>query len=135
MKSAESQSSTRACVVLDPSGTLNQNLLKAPNLEQKIQDVMRKIQSTPVLVSMDIKEAFFRITLVPESTNLSLFFMDLNTKTNELTAKVGPDTKLVTIRSLVTIMGFLQSLSFLHLCLDSLTNDIRTKSSNTFSSI
>ena len=88
---------------------------------------MRKIQGTPVLVLMDIKEAFFRITLVPESTNLSLFLMDLNTKTNELTAKVGPDTKLVTIRSLVSIMGFLQSPSFLNLCLDSLTNDIKDK--------
>ena len=88
---------------------------------------MTKIQSMPVLLPMDIKEAFFRITFVPESTNLSLFLLTLNTKTNKLTANVGPYTNLVTIRSLVTIMGFLQSPSFLHLCLDSLTNDIMEK--------
>ena len=34
LKPAESQSSTRACLVLDLSGTINQNLLRAPNLEQ-----------------------------------------------------------------------------------------------------
>ena len=70
---------------------------------------MRKIQRTPILCSMDIPEAFFRISLAPESTNLSLFLMDFNVKTQELTAKATPDTKLVTIRSFVFIMGLLQS--------------------------
>ena len=58
---------------------------------------------------MDIPEAFFRISLAPESTNLSLFLMDFNVKTQELTAKATPDTKLVTIRSLVSIMGILHN--------------------------
>ena len=58
----KTQGSTRACLVLDPSGSLNQTLLKAPNLEQTIANVMRKIQGTPILCSMDIREAFFRIS-------------------------------------------------------------------------
>ena len=51
--------------------------------------------------------------------------MDLNIKTNKLTEKVGPNTKLVTIRSLVTIMVFLKSPAFHHLHLESLTDDLK----------
>ena len=51
--------------------------------------------------------------------------MDLNTVTGELTAKAIPDTKLVTIRSLVSIKGILQSPAFLHLCLEDLTTEIK----------
>ena len=51
--------------------------------------------------------------------------MDFNVKTQELTAKATPDTKLVTIRSLVCIMGFLQSPTFLHLCLKDLKKEIK----------
>ena len=121
----KTQGFTRARLVLDPSSSLNQVLLKAPNLEQIIANVMRKIQGTPVLCSQDIQEAFFRLSLAPESTNLSLFLMDFNVKTQELTAKATPDTKLVTIRSLVSIMGILQSPVFLNICLKGLTTEIK----------
>ena len=121
----KTQGSNRARLVLDPSGSLNQTLLKAPNLEQTIAIVMRKIQGTPVLCLQDIREAFFRLSLAPESTNLSLFLMDFKVKTQEITAKATPDTKLVTIRSLVSIMGILQSPVFLHLCLEDLTTEIK----------
>ena len=40
----KTQYSTLARLVLDPSSSLNQVLLKAPNLEQTIAIVMRKIQ-------------------------------------------------------------------------------------------
>ena len=60
-----------------------------------------------------------------ESISISLFLMDFNVKTQELTAKASPDTKLVTIRSLVSIMGLLQSPAFLNLCLEDLTTEIK----------
>ena len=121
----KTQGMTRARLGLDPSGSLNQTLLKAPNLEQTIASVMRKIQGTPILCSMDIREAFFRITLAPDSTRLSHFLMNLNTKTQELTARATQDTKLVTIQSLMSIMGLLQSPDFLGLCLEDLTTEIK----------
>ena len=40
-------------------------LLKAPNLEEKITNVFRRIQETPILCSDDIKEAFFRLWVSP----------------------------------------------------------------------
>ena len=51
--------------------------------------------------------------------------MDLNTVTGELTAESTKDTKLVTIRSLLSIMGILQSPALLHLCVEDLTTDIK----------
>ena len=66
---------------------------------------MRMIQGAPILCSM--------------------FLMDLNDKTQELTAKATLDTKLVTIRSLVSIMGLLQSPVFLNLFLENLTTEIK----------
>ena len=65
----KTQGSTRARLVLDPSSSLNQVLLKAPNLEQTIANVMRKIQGAPVLCSQDVREAFFRLSLALESTS------------------------------------------------------------------
>ena len=50
----KTQGSIRACLVLGLSSSLNQILLKAPNLEQKISSVMRKIQGTPILSLMEI---------------------------------------------------------------------------------
>jgi hypothetical protein len=46
-----SKGSTRARLVLNPSGNLNGVLLKAPNLEEKISSVLQKIQNMPVLLS------------------------------------------------------------------------------------
>jgi hypothetical protein len=64
---------TKARLVLDPSGALNQTLAKAPNREQTINKVMRRIKGTPVIFSMDIKEAFFCILLHEDSVNSFLF--------------------------------------------------------------
>ena len=50
---------TKARLILDPSGSLNNALLKAPNLEQKIASVLRKCQAMPILLSADVREAFF----------------------------------------------------------------------------
>ena len=44
----KNQGSTRARLTLDPSGNLNGALLKAPNLEEKISSVLRRIQNMPV---------------------------------------------------------------------------------------
>ena len=51
--------------------------------------------------------------------------MDFHTKTKKLTAKTSEDTKLVTIRYLVSIMGLLQSPAFLGLCIQDLTKDVK----------
>ena len=75
-----------------------------------------------ILCAMDLREAIFRNILAPESTNLSFF---LNDKTPGLTAKATPDTKLVIIWSLVSIMGLLQSPAFLNLCLENFTTEIK----------
>ena len=88
---------------------------------------MRRIQGTPIIFSMDIKEAFFRILLHEDSVNSLLFLMDYDSQTNQLTAKQGPNTKLVTIRCLVTVMGILQSPCFLGLCREDLEKDITDK--------
>ena len=53
--------------------------------------------------------------------------MDFDSQTNQLTAKQGPNTKLVTIRCLVTVMGILQSPCFLGLCREDLAMDITDK--------
>ena len=51
---------TKARLILDPSNSLNSKLLKTPNLEEKISSVLRKIQNMPILLSADVKEAFFK---------------------------------------------------------------------------
>ena len=61
----KSQGSTRARLVLDPSGNLNGALPKAPNLEEKISLVLRRIQNTTLLLSADIREAYFQIRVAP----------------------------------------------------------------------
>lgn len=54
----KNQGSTKARLILDPSGNLNAALLKAPNLEEKIGSVLRRIQNMPILLSADVREAF-----------------------------------------------------------------------------
>ena len=73
--------STRARFVLDSSGNLNGALLKAPNLDEKISSVLRRIQNMPVLLSADVREAFFKIKVAPASRHLSLFLIDYDKKT------------------------------------------------------
>ena len=108
---------TRAKLVLDPSGSLNQTLAKAPNLEQNIQFVMCRIQATPIVFSMDICKVFFRILLHKNSSSSNMFLMDhVFDGRNQLTAKPEPNSKLVTVKTLVTVMAILQSPAFLGLC-------------------
>ena len=52
------QGTTRARLILDPSGNLNDALLKAPYLEEKISFVLHRIQNMPVLLSADVREDF-----------------------------------------------------------------------------
>ena len=56
----KNQGSTKARLILDPSGNLNNALLKAPNLEEKINAVLRRIQAMPIILSADVREAFLR---------------------------------------------------------------------------
>ena len=123
----KTQGTTQARLVLDPSGSLNQTLAKAPILEQNISAGIRRIQATPIIFSCDIREALFRILLHEDSTSSNMFLMDFNSQTNQLTAKQGPNTKLVTIICLVTVMGILQSPCFLGLCREDLAKDITDK--------
>ena len=76
---------------------------------------------------MDIKEAFFRILLHEDSGNSLLFLMDFDTKSQTLTAKQGPNTKLVTICCFCTIMSILQSPCNLGLCRENLRKNITDK--------
>ena len=78
----------------------------------------------PILCIADIREAYFRLRVSPASTHLSLFLMDFDYKTKQLTAKATEHSKLVKIQALVSIMGMSQSGSFLSLSLQDLTTDI-----------
>ena len=120
----KSQGSTRARLVLDPSSSLNGALLKAPNLEENISSVLRRIQGMPIIMSADIREAYFRLRISPGAKLSSLFLMDFDTQTQQLTAKVTPHSKMVTVQTEVSIMGVNQSGSFLSLSLQDLTKDI-----------
>ena len=84
---------TKARLILDPSGSLNGSLLKAPNLEEKISSVLRRIQVLPILLSADVKEAFFKIKVAPASRHLSLFLMDFDAAKNVLQPKVTENSK------------------------------------------
>ena len=121
----KSQGSTRARLVLDPSSSLNGALLKAPNFEENISSVLRRIKGMPIICSADIQEAYFRLRISPEAKLSSLFLMDFDTQTKQLTAKVTQHSKLVTIQTKVSIMGVNQSGSFLSLSLQDLTKDIQ----------
>ena len=121
----KSQGSTRARLVLDPSSSLNGILLKPPNLEDTIQSVLRRLQAMPVICSADIREAYFRLRISPAATHFSLFLMDYDHKTKQLTAKVTEHSQMVTVQTLVSVMGCSQSGSFLNLSLRDLTKDIK----------
>jgi hypothetical protein len=82
----ENHGLTKARLILEPSGNLNAALLKAPNLEEKIGSILRRIQAMPILLSADVREAFFKIKVAPASRHLSLFLMDYDHHTKQLTA-------------------------------------------------
>ena len=72
---------------------------QSPQPRRKISSVLRRIQNMSVLLSADVREAFFKIRVAPASRHLSLFLMDYDTKTQQLTAKVTEHSKLVTIQA------------------------------------
>ena len=88
---------TKACLILDLSGSLNGALLKAPNLEQKIASVLRKCQAMPILLNADVREAFFKIKVAPASRHLSLALIDYDEATKELKPQQSPTSRLVTL--------------------------------------
>ena len=80
---------TKARLILDPSGSLNRSLLKAPNLEEKISSVLRRIQVLPILLSADVKAAFFKIKVAPASRHLSLFLMQQKMSSSQKSQKTA----------------------------------------------
>ena len=118
---------TKARLILDPSGSLNGALLKAPNLEEKISSVLRRIQAMPILLSADVREALFKKKVAPASRHLSLFLMDFDAATNVLQPKVTETSTLVTIQALSLIMGVTQSPSYLSLAFQDLAKTIPDK--------
>ena len=79
----------------------------------------------PIICSADIREAYFRLRISPAAKLSSLFLMDFDNQTKQLTAKVSQHSKLVTVQAEVSIMGVSQSGSFLSLSLQDLTKDIQ----------
>ena len=63
LKDPEGTASTKGRLMLDPSQVFNGILLTPINVENKIQDVRRKVQSLGIVATQDIKEAFFRLRL------------------------------------------------------------------------
>ena len=85
---------TKAGLILDPKGSLNSALLKALNLEKKIASVLRKCQALPILLSSDVREAFFKIKVAPASRHLSLCLMDYEESTKQLKPQQSPISNL-----------------------------------------
>ena len=81
----------------------------------------------PVLLSADVREVFFKIRVAPALRHLSLFLMDFDTKTQQLTAKVSQHSKLVTIQALALIIVVSLSPAYLKLAFQVLTEDIQDK--------
>ena len=121
--------------MLDPSSSLNGALLKAPNLEENISSVLRRIQGMPIICSADIQEAYFRLRVSPAAKLSSLFLLEFDNQTKQLTAKISQHSKLVTVQDEVSIMGVSQSGSFLSLSLQDLTKDIQDPIFSSLSSL
>ena len=71
------------------------------------------------------KKYWRNIRVAPALRHLSLFLMDFDTETKELTAKVTEHSKLVTIQALALIMGVSQSPAYLSLAFQDFTKDIQ----------
>ena len=82
--------------------------------------MLRRIQVLPILLSADVKEAFFKIKVAPASRHLSLFLMDFDAAKNVLQPKVTENSKLVTIQATSLIMGVTQSPAYLSLAFQDL---------------
>ena len=77
-----------------------------------------------ILLSADVREAFFKIKVAPASRHLSLFLMDYEAATKVLQPKVTESSKLVTIQALSLIMGVTQSPCYLSLAFQDLAATI-----------
>ena len=120
----ESPSTTRARLVLDPSRSINTNLIKAPNLENPITSILRRLSTLPFLAFADIGEAFWRMRLDESSSSDLCFLMDQDRHTGRLSASGAPGTKLVCLRPSRSIMGISQSPAFLSLAKLQLAEDV-----------
>ena len=92
---------------MDTSQVFNGTLLTQINLEKKIQDVIRKVQSLAIVATQDIKEAFFRLRLSPAAKRI-LFLMDINSQ-GELTADDAQATRLVGVKVNISVIGVSQT--------------------------
>ena len=106
LKDPQGGASTKAILVFNPSQAYNTTLLAPTNVENRIQDVLRKIQSLGIVATQDIQEAFFRLGLSPAAEKM-LFLMDL-TEDGQLTTDNTPGTRLVAVAKAVSIMGVSQ---------------------------
>jgi hypothetical protein len=99
----------------------NQNLLGTICVENKIADVLRKLQSLPVVAVQDIREAYYRLRMGENSDKTDgrhssagplAILMDCDTgadRVQTLTAKKTTTSKLVAILVMVAVMGISQS--------------------------
>ena len=127
LKPQSSGSMTQVRLILDPSMGFNQNLLGTICIENKIADVLRKLQSLPIVAIQDIREVYFRMMLTgnndksaggPSSSGPLAFLMNCETGKDgveTLTAKKTATSRLVAILVLVAVMGISQSGLFLSL--------------------
>ena len=81
----------------------------------------------PILLSADVREAFFKIKVAPASQHLSLFLMDFDAVENVLQPKVTENSKLVTIQATSLIMGVTQSPAYLSIAFQDLAEDVPEK--------
>ena len=81
----------------------------------------------PILLSADVKEAFFNIKVTPASRQLSLFLMDFDPAKGVLHPKVTENSKLVTIQATSLIMGVTQSPAYLSLAFQDLAKHLPDK--------
>ena len=79
----------------------------------------------PIILSVNVREAFFKIRVAPASRHLSVFLMDYDNQTQELTAKVTEHSKLVTIQALALIMGVNQSPAYLSITFQDIATSIK----------
>ena len=86
--------------------------------------VLRKCQAMPILLSADVREAFFKIKVAPASRHLSLCLMDYEESTKQLKPQQSPTSKLITLQFTSLIMGVTQSPCYLSLAFEDVATTI-----------
>ena len=120
----DQRANTKARLVLDPSRSVNTNLIQAPNLESPITSILRRLASLPVLAFADIGEAFWRMRLEEVSASDLCFLMDQDVKSGRLSATGATGTKLVCLRPARSVMGVSQSPAYLSIAKLQLADDL-----------